>query len=129
MSFEPSGFSRVGDDSEGDRCDEIKSCSSVVDLTVKALAWLFPAENNHRLREMNCIPSCFPWTTPAATPSDIAITIVKPAATPAPEAATAKSTDLKSASLCPKCHSLGYIQDGKCKTCRNCGFKDGGCGE
>ena len=36
---------------------------------------------------------------------------------------------LNGASLCPQCHSLAYVQDGKCKSCRSCGYKDGGCGE
>lgn len=39
-SFEPSGFCRVGDDTEADTCTEIRSCASVVDLIAKILAWL-----------------------------------------------------------------------------------------
>lgn len=46
-----------------------------------------------------------------------------PAAGKAPE-----GTMLNGASLCPQCHSLAYVQDGKCKSCRSCGYKDGGCG-
>ena len=54
-------------------------------------------------------------------------------ATPAlpeiPAGKVPEGTMLNGASLCPQCHSLAYVQDGKCKSCRSCGYKDGGCGE
>lgn len=56
-SFEPSGFCRVGDDTEADTCTEIRSCASVVDLIAKILAWLFPESNGYRLRDVFSIPS------------------------------------------------------------------------
>ncbi len=48
---------------------------------------------------------------------------------PAPSAKAPEGTMLNGASLCPQCNSLAYVQDGKCKSCRSCGYKDGGCGE
>lgn len=138
-SFEPSGFCRVGDDTDGDTCTEIRSCASVVDLIAKILAWLFPEGNDYRLRDvfdvstqkvlagheqasLSVLPARM-ITTPAVHALPVAA---------APAAAPAKKKDdagLNGAAICPQCHSLAYVQDGKCKSCRNCGYKDGGCGE
>ncbi|MFR4222911.1 MAG: hypothetical protein ACLT38_04110 [Akkermansia sp.] len=69
-SFEPSGFCRVGDDTEADTCTEIRSCASVVDLIAKILAWLFPESNGYRLRDVFSIPSVsLPGQAPDTTVS------------------------------------------------------------
>lgn len=136
-SFEPSGFCRVGDDTEADTCTEIRSCASVVDLIAKILAWLFPESNGYRLRDVFSIPIVSlpgqaPDTTVSVLPPRI-ITAPAHPATPAlpkiPAGKVPEGTMLNGASLCPQCHSLAYVQDGKCKSCRSCGYKDGGCGE
>ena len=136
-SFEPSGFCRVGDDTEADTCTEIRSCASVVDLIAKILAWLFPESNGYRLRDVFSIPSVSlpgqaPDTTVSVLPPRIITTPAHPATPALPEIPAGKvpeGTMLNGASLCPQCHSLAYVQDGKCKSCRSCGYKDGGCGE
>ena len=136
-SFEPSGFCRVGDDTEADTCTEIRSCASVVDLIAKILAWLFPESNGYRLRDVFSIPSVSlpgqaPDTTVSVLPPRIITAPAHPATPTLPEIPAGKvpeGTMLNGASLCPQCHSLAYVQDGKCKSCRSCGYKDGGCGE
>ena len=137
-SFEPSGFCRVGDDTEADTCTEIRSCASVVDLIAKILAWLFPESNGYRLRDVFSIPSVsLPGQAPDTTVSVLPPRIITapvhletPALPEVPAAGKApEGTMLNGASLCPQCHSLAYVQDGKCKSCRSCGYKDGGCGE
>jgi ribonucleoside-diphosphate reductase alpha chain len=114
-AFDPAGFVRVA---EGDSSIDIKSCKSVVDLMMKMLEWLFPEQTGYRLREYsNEIPpiegvsiQAIPreeeeWDTPPAT-----------------------KDKLSSAEMCPECHALAVIQDGKCKRCTSCGFSNGGCG-
>ena len=136
-SFEPSGFCRVGDDTEADTCTEIRSCASVVDLIAKILAWLFPESNGYRLRDVFSIPSVSlpgqaPDTTVSVLPPRIITAPAHPATPALPEIPAGKvpeGTMLNGASLCPQCHSLAYVQDGKCKSCRSCGYKDGGCGQ
>lgn len=136
-SFEPSGFCRVGDDTEADTCTEIRSCASVVDLIAKILAWLFPESNGYRLRDVFSIPIVsLPGQTPDTTVSVLPTRIITAPAHPAtpalpeiPAGKVPEGTMLNGASLCPQCHSLAYVQDGKCKSCRSCGYKDGGCGE
>lgn len=136
-SFEPSGFCRVGDDTEADTCTEIRSCASVVDLIAKILAWLFPESNGYRLRDVFSIPIVSlpgqaPDTTVSVLPPRIITAPAHPATPALPEIPAGKvpeGTMLNGASLCPQCHSLAYVQDGKCKSCRSCGYKDGGCGE
>lgn len=133
-SFEPSGFCRVGDDSEGDTCAEIRSCASVVDLIAKILAWLFPEDTGYRLRDV--FARCeltFPELENAA-PSTVSI--LPPRLLPSRETGNTEppvngpsNVNLNGAAICPQCHSLAYVQDGKCKSCRSCGYKDGGCGE
>jgi len=130
-SFEPSGFCRVGDDSQDGVCQDIRSCASVVDLIAKILAWLFPDENDHRLRDVfgaspfqpsaNTSVEVMPlaYTSANANGAQLKLLGDKPA----------KNDNLNGAAICPQCHSLSYVQDGKCKSCRSCGYKDGGCGE
>lgn len=134
-SFEPSGFCRVGDDSEDDVCSEIRSCSSVVDLIAKILGWLFPEATGYRLRDVFDVPTGRIFADHAQVdflPPQLmqapaaALPPAEPAA-PAPQLPT--DGGLNGASICPQCHSLAYVQDGKCKSCRSCGYKEGGCGE
>ena len=40
----------------------------------------------------------------------------------------AEKVDMRTAMTCPKCGSYAYVFDGKCRSCRDCGYKDGGCG-
>ncbi|MFI3243567.1 MAG: adenosylcobalamin-dependent ribonucleoside-diphosphate reductase [Akkermansia sp.] len=137
-SFEPSGFCRVGDDDEDGVCSEIRSCSSVVDLISKILAWLFPETNGYRLRDMytNCMSPAFgadssvnvlPLHSMNGSLSAASKTVVPKIANEEEE--LPKGDGLNGAAICPQCHALAYVQDGKCKSCRACGYKDGGCGE
>ena len=137
-SFEPSGFCRVGDDTEADTCTEIRSCASVVDLIAKILAWLFPESNGYRLRDVFSIPSVSlpgqaPDTTVSVLPPRIITTPVHTQTPALPEITAGKApegTMLNGASLCPQCHSLAYVQDGKCKPpAVPAATEDGGCGE
>lgn len=134
-SFEPSGFCRVGDDAEDGTCSDIRSCASVVDLIAKILAWLFPLENHSRLRDVFSGPVEVPGIGTVHTTHDLN---PAPSATSLPRTVKAiKKTaplqqntgSLNGAAICPQCSSLAYVQDGKCKSCRSCGYKDGGCGE
>ncbi|MCC8020973.1 MAG: adenosylcobalamin-dependent ribonucleoside-diphosphate reductase [Akkermansia sp.] len=135
-SFEPSGFCRVGDDNDGDTCTEIRSCASVVDLIAKILAWLFPEGNGYRLRDvfdvsLQCALSGGGKAELQVLPPRLLPASAGASRAPSPEPAAPEKADggLNGASICPQCHSLAYVQDGKCKSCRNCGYKDGGCGE
>lgn len=137
-SFEPSGFCRVGDDSDGDTCSEIRSCASVVDLIAKILAWLFPESTGYRLKEVFSLTTTDLLLQSGKEPAQQATVSTLPPRmiTHKPESreqqepsAPADTTNLNGASICPQCHSLAYVQDGKCKSCRSCGYKDGGCGE
>ncbi len=128
-SFEPSGFCRVGDDN--DVCSEIRSCSSVVDLIAKILGWLFPDSNDNRLRDMFDASgqAQFGAITPDAQVNVMPPHMMSTHQLPEPEQQSSKEGGLNGAAICPQCHSLAYVQDGKCKSCRSCGYKDGGCGE
>lgn len=137
-SFEPSGFCRVGDDTDGDTCTEIRSCASVVDLIAKILAWLFPEGNDYRLRDVfdvstqKVLAGSRETSLSVLPPRMITTPLEQSLPEPAVSAkAAGKKEDagLNGAAICPQCHSLAYVQDGKCKSCRNCGYKDGGCGE
>ena len=122
FAFEPSGFVAVGDDGNESRCDNIRSCSSVVDLIVKILDWLFPAPKQ-RLRELN-VGAHFTFDN-----GKQAVTIAPTTDDKADKAIT--HTMKNSANICPRCGQMTYIQDGKCRRCLNlaCGYKDAGCGE
>ncbi len=136
MAFEPAGFCQVGDDAPGGRCEEIKSCASVIDLVAKILEWLFPESNGYRLRDLAQTPVTSDWNRSATNGHTVhaqnghnghgaafpSIEIHKSDGAP-------RVRDLGSATICPKCHNATMVQDGKCKTCRSCGNKDGGCGE
>lgn len=116
LAFDPAGFVKVA---EGHTDADIKSCKSVVDLMMRILEWLFPVENGSRLRTYK--DSKLELENGVAEilhlQEDINIdnqeTLLK---------------KLGAAEMCPECHSLSVIQDGKCKRCTNCGFSNGGCG-
>lgn len=117
LAFDPSGFARIGD--MGEETD-VKSCKSVVDLMMRILEWLFPAGNGYRLRGTPGDPDCL-------RDGESATVLNMPAESSEGGGGTAPS-DLGAAEMCPECHSLSVIQDGKCKRCINCGFSNGGCG-
>jgi ribonucleoside-diphosphate reductase alpha chain len=138
MAFEPAGFCQVGDDTPDGRCTSIKSCASVIDLVAKTLEWLFPPENRYRLRDLVQTPVMSAWNHESGLTSVVEEARHRRALIPTPEPAGAgaertatrrRTGDLGAASICPKCHNATMVQDGKCKTCRSCGNKDGGCGE
>ena len=128
-SFEPSGFCRVGDDTEEDVCSEIRSCSSVVDLIAKILGWLFPEATGYRLRDVFEVPTASIFANHAQV--DVLPPQLMHSPAPSLPVTTPPPTEggLNGASICPQCHALAYVQDGKCKSCRSCGYKEGGCGE
>lgn len=147
-SFEPSGFCQVGDDTDDGVCSDIRSCSSVVDLIAKILDWLFPLENNSKMRGIFNGTLTIPGVGQVSASADLNppdSTLIGSSANPASSAhvfGTTNTADnhtpkpvapatgsLNGAAICPQCSSLAYVQDGKCKSCRSCGYKDGGCGE
>ncbi len=143
MAFEPSGFSTVGDDGENGRA-EITNCSSLVDLIMRILDWLFPAPSRALAPLVNSDTISF--GIEAGHVKAVVETGAEQAELAFPGVRTPRLTATKSgpvtqalssgkpyvsANLCPKCSQMTYIQDGKCRQCRNpaCGYKDGGCGE
>ncbi len=123
ISFDPSGFCKVGDSAEGGRVKDITSAKSVIDLLVQILDWLFP---DGYLRDLGGSDATLP-ARPGAPAAQVEFVGARPAQTaPAEEK---EDLGARSAMACPRCHSLAYVPDGHCRTCRNCGYKDGGCGE
>jgi ribonucleoside-diphosphate reductase alpha chain len=129
MSFDPSGFCKVGDSTTNGGAQEIHSAKSVIDLMVQMLDWLFP---DGYLKDLGgCDAKLTPHKPEAALPKDVP----KAPAWEIKSVARADSdwgkTDAaaQNAQSCPRCHSLAYVRDGHCRTCRNCGYKDGGCGD
>jgi ribonucleoside-diphosphate reductase alpha chain len=112
IAFDPSGFVKVA---EGTTDADIRSCKSVVDLMMRILEWLFPESNGYRLRDYR--------DNESLTTENGNATFFHQEEATAPTKA-----DLSSAEMCPECHSLSMIQDGKCKRCTNCGWTGGGCG-
>lgn len=113
LAFDPSGFAKVGDAAQG---GEVKSCKSVVDLMMRILEWMFPEENDYRI---------------AGTTGEVDGLKEGESVSVFEEVLNEESIrggDLGAAEMCPECHSLSVIQDGKCKRCINCGFSNGGCG-
>ena len=148
MAFEPSGFVQVGDDGDDQRSEDIKSCSSLVDLIMRILDWLFPGTERRLIPLTQGTGASWSWegqngpvqaavsveTAAVGTPptSEPAAETPEPvASTDSPPPPANKSLVRISANLCPKCGQMTYIQDGKCRHCRNvaCGYKEGGCGE
>jgi ribonucleoside-diphosphate reductase alpha chain len=116
LAFDPAGFVKVA---EGTSDADIKSCKSVVDLMMRILEWLFPAENGSRLRTHK--------ETKLELDNGVAEIIHSQQDMGVAEAESF-TKKLGAAEMCPECHSLSVIQDGKCKRCTNCGFSNGGCG-
>ncbi|MDZ4743538.1 MAG: ribonucleoside-diphosphate reductase, adenosylcobalamin-dependent [Verrucomicrobiota bacterium] len=141
MTFEPSGFVVVEDDSEDGRA-AINSCSSVIDLIMKIMDYLFPGPDRC-LRPLNNqleLPSVA--MPPRTLKEQIDVneslalgveTIVNKTKLPGAGGSGGRMNfrTAGSANICPKCSQLTFISDGKCKRCVNpgCLYKDGGCGE
>jgi len=136
MAFDPAGFCKVGDDGEEESTSEIRSASSAIDLVMKILDWLFPEENDRRLRGLNAYGA---WQEELNLPETLVEkTEITP---PLPHNAGSNGfgdlgtpptpSKTRGGAICPKCGQATYVQDGKCKRCINpsCGYKDGGCGE
>ena len=131
MSFDPAGWVKIGD-YDDDCKPDIHTCKSIVDLLMQLLDWMFPAENGRRLRllEQSYINTMF-----SSGESTMSVKSVEPMQTELPlvtQAAKPKAqldkAAMSTAMTCPKCHSYAYVFDGKCRSCRDCGYKDGGCG-
>jgi len=130
MSFDPSGWVRVGDYNENDEYKpDIHSCKSIVDLLMQLLDWMFPSENGRTLRSLDQMYMKAMFHSGEASlrideaskaPMQTEFTLVSKT--------TKKDKNFGSALTCPKCHSYAYVFDGKCRSCRTCGYKDGGCG-
>ena len=132
MSFDPSGWVKIGEYQDEDK-PEIHTCKSIVDLLMQLLDWMFPAENERRLRSLdqNYISEMFSNGVHTLKINSME----KPMQTELPlmtsQPAKPKKQDksgMGAVLTCPKCHSLAYVFDGKCRSCRDCGYKDGGCG-
>lgn len=117
-AFDPSGFTRVGD--QQGVAEQVKSCKSVVDAMMQILQWLFPESNDERLID-------YPVNVEHVARTESGDVTVKPALSEVSHLQA--SIQNKSAESCPKCGSMSYVHDGRCRSCRDCGYKDGGCGE
>lgn len=135
MSFDPAGWVRIGDYDDEFK-PEIHTCKSIVDLMMQLLDWMFPSENGRRLRslEHSYINNMFRSGEQTLTinqihsgPLQTELPLSSAAASNAAKAAKDKMA-MSTALTCPKCHSYAYVFDGKCRSCRDCGYKDGGCG-
>lgn len=135
MSFDPAGWVRIGDYDDEFK-PEIHTCKSIVDLMMQLLDWMFPSENGRRLRslEHSYINNMFRSGEHTMTinqiqsgPLQTELPLGAASASNAAKAAKDKMA-MSTALTCPKCHSYAYVFDGKCRSCRDCGYKDGGCG-
>lgn len=134
MSFDPAGWVRIGDYNDEDK-PEIHTCKSIVDLLMQLLDWMFPSENGRRLRSLdqNYISQMFSNDTAKLSIHSVSKTPLQTelplsSAPSAKKAEPKKAGGLGTALTCPRCHSFAYVFDGKCRSCRDCGYKDGGCG-
>lgn len=131
MSFDPSGWVKIGEYNDEDT-PEIHNCKSIIDLLMQLLDWMFPSTNGRRLRSLNQNYLNAMFTNGIKTMNIESITKHEPLQTELPLMASQppkkKDNALGSALTCPKCHSFAYVFDGKCRSCRDCGYKDGGCG-
>lgn len=131
MSFDPSGWVKIGEYQDENK-PEIHTCKSIVDLLMQLLDWMFPSENGRRLRSLdqNYISAMFRNSSNTLKVDSIS---KEPMQTELPLMTSQPPKKIKinamgSALTCPKCHSYAYVFDGKCRSCRDCGYKDGGCG-
>jgi ribonucleoside-diphosphate reductase alpha chain len=116
LAFDPAGFAKVA---EGSTDADIKSCKSVVDLMMRILEWLFPSENGYKLRTYQQQRVEFDNGVAEVLHHEDDMSV---------DEAKDLTKKLGAAEMCPECHGLSVIQDGKCKRCTNCGFSSGGCG-
>lgn len=135
MSFDPSGWVKIGD-YDDDCKPEIHTCKSIVDLLMQLLDWMFPSENGRRMRalDQSYISAMFSSGGQTmsvsgieAAPMQTELPFASPSGASAKKASSERSA-METAMTCPKCHSYAYVFDGKCRSCRDCGYKDGGCG-
>ncbi len=133
MAFDPAGFCKVGDDGDDEVTPEIRSASSAIDLVMKILDWLFPIENDRRLRGLSAYGA---YQEELNLPDSLVQSAYASPAVPLSGAqgggpASPAAPKIRGGAICPKCGQATYVQDGKCKRCINpsCGYKDGGCGE
>ncbi len=131
MSFDPSGWVRIGDYHDEDK-PEIHTCKSIVDLLMQLLDWMFPSESGRKLRSLNqdYISHMF---SNGNMKLSVTSAVKEPLQTELPLSSSQSlkkksSSAMGSALTCPRCHSYSYVFDGKCRSCRDCGYKDGGCG-
>jgi len=115
-AFDPAGFVKVG---ESDSKTEIRSCKSAVDLMMQILAWMFPASNNYVVRDIVGRETRQEF-------GDVVVDVEAALASTAMDGPVV--ADLSSAAMCPECHALAMIADGKCLRCVQCGYSGGGCG-
>ena len=132
LSFDPSGWVKIGDYDDEYKPD-IHTCKSIVDLLMQLLDWMFPSENGRRLRslEQSYINTMFSsgantMSINNISPMQTELPFVSQKSANAPK--PAEKVDMRTAMTCPKCGSYAYVFDGKCRSCRDCGYKDGGCG-
>jgi ribonucleoside-diphosphate reductase alpha chain len=135
IAFEPSGWGVMGLDGEIEGNSKTISVSSIVDLIIKMLDYLFPASTGRKLQPVQVPEPTFPFVE--TLPIENGTLTLEPA-NPHP---TLPNTDQDlppaartinfGGTLCPRCFQMSYVQDGKCKRCSNpsCGYKDGGCGD
>ncbi|MDZ4815671.1 MAG: ribonucleoside-diphosphate reductase, adenosylcobalamin-dependent [Verrucomicrobiota bacterium] len=129
MAFEPGGFVSVEDDSEEGRA-AINSCSSVIDLMMKMLDYLFPLPER-TLRPLNSQLE-MPLMAPVrSTQSSESLGISLDSVESHGGGNRSSNKSVRATNVCPRCGQLTFISDGKCKRCVNpsCLYKDGGCGE
>ncbi len=130
MSFDPSGWVKVGEYDDEFK-PEIRNCKSIVDLLMQLLDWMFPSENGRRLRllDQTYINSLFSSGDQVLRVNQLESHPLQTELTFVSQKTEKKSDNaMAAAATCPKCHSYAYVFDGKCRSCRDCGYKDGGCG-
>ena len=135
IAFEPSGWGVMGLDGELEGSSKTMSVSSIVDLIIKMLDYLFPAETGRKLQPVQVPDPTFPFVETLPS-KGINLTLEPLSEYPQPpEAHQDLPPGIRTinfgGTLCPKCFQMSYVQDGKCKRCSNpsCGYKDGGCGD
>jgi ribonucleoside-diphosphate reductase alpha chain len=143
IAFEPSGFGIMGLDGETEGDSKTISVSSIVDMIIKILDYLFPIKTGRKLEPIEMGHPIFAFVRTLDTketrhslvqsplnPPDLFAEPIHASANHTPTNLTLTRLD-RGGTLCPKCFQMSYTQDGRCKHCTNpsCGYKDGGCGE
>ena len=102
---------------------------------MRILDWHFPAPSRHLIDLNHPGGATLSWNDasgPVEVTAEAAVSVLPVEfVNLGSSKANAATLQRNSANLCPKCGQMTYIQDGKCRQCRNpaCGYKDGGCGE